>query len=206
MSNPDPRIAYFNDLAARWDQQEPSAEAMVQHLERHADLLRLRPGEALLEVGCGTGKTTGHLVDRVGPNRVTAIDFAPAMVDAARGKAIPASFRCADVCRDDLGTAAYDVILCFHSFPHFRDQAAALCRLASALRPTGRLLVMHMVGREPLNRFHGQLNGPVRGDRLPDADTWEALLNRAGLQLAQWIDRDDLFFLEAIPVHSPAVC
>ncbi|NLF33281.1 MAG: class I SAM-dependent methyltransferase, partial [Planctomycetes bacterium] len=87
---------------------------MTERLSEHADMLGLRPGQALLEVGCGTGKTTAWLAAQVAPGRVTAIDFASEMIARAKGKGIDADFACLDVCRDDLGCARYDVILCFH--------------------------------------------------------------------------------------------
>ncbi len=197
MNASDPRIAYFDALAAGWDSQEPSAETMTDGLARHADLLALQPGQDLLEVGCGTGKTTGWLARAVAPGRVTGIDFAAEMVGRARSKPIDADFACVDVCGNDPPAGRYDVVLCFHSFPHFRDQALALRNLAGVMQPDARLLVMHLVGSSKLNAFHAGLDGPVCTDVLPVGSQWQALLDQAGLVQRRQIDRDDLFFLEA---------
>lgn len=116
----DPRIAFFDDLAERWDEVGQNPSATMARLAELSGLLDLKPGTDLLEVGCGTGQITGWLAEQVAPGRVVAIDFAEAMLQQARRKHVAAEFRCADVCRDDLGTACFDVILCFHSFPHFR--------------------------------------------------------------------------------------
>jgi ubiquinone/menaquinone biosynthesis C-methylase UbiE len=198
MNLSDPRIAFFDTLAARWDSEEPSSQTMTGRLSQHTDLLALKPGQALLEVGCGTGKTTAWLTAQVAPGRVTAIDFAPEMVARAKAKGIDADFACMDVCQDRLGCGRYDVILCFHSFPHFRDQLAALRNFARALKPAGRLIVMHLAGSAPINRFHAGVDGPVRGDVLPAGAEWVPLLSTAGLTQATLIDRDDLFFLDAV--------
>jgi ubiquinone/menaquinone biosynthesis C-methylase UbiE len=193
----DPRIAYFDALAPRWDAQGPSAEDQSRHLQEHACLLGLSPGQGWLEVGCGTGKATGWLAGKVAPGTVTAVDFSPQMIERASRKGIHAEFRCADACRDDLGERLYDAVLCFHCFPHFRDQAAALRNLSRALRPEGRLIVMHMRGSQQINRFHAGIDGPVRGDRLPQGRAWDFLIGQAGMQRGRLIDRQDLFFLEA---------
>jgi len=195
----DPRIAFFDALAVNWDNEEPTSQAITVQLSQHADLLALKAGHTLLEVGCGTGKTTGWLAARVAPVRVTAVDFSPEMIAHASAKGIDADFACLDVCRDDLGQELYDAILCFHSFPHFRDQPAALRNFARALRPSGRLMVMHLAGSNHINHFHAGVDGPVKGDLLPAGPQWPALLSTAGLNQTRLIDREDLFFLEAVP-------
>ncbi len=46
---------------------------------------RLRPGDAALDVACGTGKVSTALLKVVGPaGRVTGLDFSPGMIDRAR--------------------------------------------------------------------------------------------------------------------------
>ncbi len=193
----DPRIAYFDALARRWDAEAPSGEDQSRYLQEHAALLDLARGQDLLEVGCGTGKTTAWLLSQVAPGKVTAVDFSPEMIKQAAAKGIDAEFRCADACRDDLGRGGYDVIFCFHCFPHFRDQAGALRNLSRALRAQGRLIVMHMRGSGQVNAFHAGIEGAVRGDRLPRGGAWEALLAQAGVGGVRLLDEPDLFFLEA---------
>jgi len=197
VSSCDPRIEYFDALAAGWDTEGASGGEMIAFLRKHGKLLGLVPGQNLLEVGCGTGKTTAWLAAQVAPGRTTAVDFSPEMIQQARQKGIDAEFHCADACSDDLGRNCYDVILCFHSFPHFRDQLAALRNLSRSLNAAGRVIVMHMAGSGHINEFHASIDGPVRGDALPAGDAWTELLERAGMQLVRLIDREDLFFLEA---------
>jgi SAM-dependent methyltransferase len=138
------------------------------------------------------------LAAQVAPGRVTAIDFAPEMVARAGVKGIDADFACLDVCRDRLDGDCYDVILCFHSFPHFRDQPAALSNFARALKPAGRLIVMHLAGSAHINGFHAGLDGPVNGDILPVGQAWKPLLKAAGLRQTCLVDREHLFFLDAV--------
>ena len=193
----DPRIAFFDRMAATWDTDEQSPAETVRRLEELADLLSITAGRDLLEVGCGTGQITRWLADRARPGRVTAIDFSAAMIERAAGKGIDATFRVADACSNDLGREAFDVVLCFHSFPHFRDQAAALRNFAQALAPGGRLIVMHLAGSDHINHFHAGIDGPVQRDLLPVGDQWQPLLSQAVLKQTRLIDRQDLFFLEA---------
>lgn len=193
----DDRIAFFDRLAAEWDASEQDPGATVARLDELADYLDLRPGEDLLEVGSGTGQITAWLADRVRPGRVVGIDFSPKMVELARSKGIAAEFRLADVCRDDLGQAEFDVALCFHSFPHFRDQPAALGNLARCLKPAGRLIVMHLRSRAEVNAFHRSVGGIVAADLLPSDSQWKTWLETVGLKEATIVDSQEVFFLRA---------
>src|SRR5262245_27949050 len=88
-----------------WDSGEVSTE-----VKRALDA-GLLPGKTLLEFGCGTGTNAIELARR--GYDVTAIDFVPQAVDAAREKAATAKvkikFSVADALADDLG-GPYDVL------------------------------------------------------------------------------------------------
>ena len=113
----DPRIGHFDALAADWDTKGRSGGEMVAFLRKHADLLGLVLGQNLLEVGCGTGKTTAWLAAQVAPGgRTTAVDFSSEMIQRARQKGIDAEFRCADACSDELGRGCYDVFFASTAF------------------------------------------------------------------------------------------
>lgn len=197
MTSPDPRIEFFDRHAATWDSDGPSPHELIARLEKLDDCLELRPSQDLLEVGCGTGALTGWLVERVRPGRVTAVDFAPAMLERARQRGADADFVCLDVCNGDLGTARFDVIFCLHSFPHFRDQPAALAGFCRALRVGGRLIILHLDGWRNVNAFHDQVGGAVAGDHLPGPAQLTAMLRNAGLALHRLIDQPDLFCVVA---------
>ena len=200
---PDPRIGFFDRIAAEWDVSEQDPADTIRRLEAISDLLALRPGQQVLEVGCGTGQLTGWLADGVRPGRVVGVDFSPGMLEKARAKGLEAELRLADACCDALGSARFDLAFCFHSFPHFRDQARALANLAGALKPGGRLVVVHLASRTEVNAFHDQVNGEVAGDHLPDDRAWDELLAGAGLRKTKSIDHQGLFFLDATRTSLP---
>jgi len=192
----DPRIAFFDRLAPTWDSEEQNPAETLARLEALHELLDLRPGDDLLEVGCGTGQLTAWLAERVRPGRVAAVDFAPEMIRKAAMKG-GGDFRVADVCQDDLGRGQFDVAFCFHSFPHFRDQQAALRNLAGCMKPNGRLIVLHLAGRTEINAFHGRVGGAVGTDFLPSDGQWSQWLTEAAMTLEILRDEPGLFFLQA---------
>lgn len=199
-ASPDPRIGFFDQTAHRWDTDEQDPAETVHRLEQLADRLALADGQDLLEVGCGTGQITGWLAGKVSPGRVTAVDFSPEMLAKARGKGIDAEFRQVDVCEDDLGRGVFDVALCFHSFPHFRNHPAALANITASLKQGGRLIVLHLLSRDELNAFHDEVGQEVHGDHLPSDEGFAGLLDEAGLKLDELTDQPGLFLLIA---HKP---
>ncbi len=196
-SEHDPRIAFFNGHAPTWDDSGPPRDEVIARLEGLAPTLALEAGQDVLEVGCGTGQVTPWLVQHVAPGKVTCIDFAGQMLERARTRIGSVRHVCADVCSDPLPRATYDAAFCMHCWPHFRDQAAAAGNLAAALRPGGRLIVLHLANWRQINAFHDELGGCVVGDHLPPPDAWTDLLDPMDLVVRTLADREDLFLLIA---------
>jgi SAM-dependent methyltransferase len=103
--------------------------------------LGLHPGMRILDAGCGAGEALPWLLDAVKPSgNVVGIDLAAAHVDAARRFACPNI----EVLQGDLLTArlppaSFDVIWCVNTINHLRQPIFGLSKLASLLRPRGRI-------------------------------------------------------------------
>ena len=119
------------------------------------------------------------------------------MLAQARERGVDADFVLMDICGEEAVLRHFDVVLCFHSFPHFRDKVVALRQIARRLKPGGYLLVVHLVGSAQLNAFHHKVGGPVGHDHLPPASQWPELLRPVGLQVTEAVDQEDLFLLRA---------
>jgi SAM-dependent methyltransferase len=98
-------------------------------------------GGLVLEVGCGSGLLTRHLVDA--GHRVVATDASPAMLDLARA-AVPEAEVRRLVLPDDPLPAADAVVGVGHALNYLADEAAvarALVAIAAAVRPGGLLAI-----------------------------------------------------------------
>jgi trans-aconitate 2-methyltransferase len=104
------------------------------------DRLELRGDETVLDAGCGTGKVTRVLYERLPRGRVIAVDAAPSMVAQARA-ALPDAV---DVREADLLALALDepldAVLSTATFHWIGDHDRLFATLHRALRPGGRLV------------------------------------------------------------------
>ena len=135
--------------------------------ERVLDRLALRGDETVLDAGCGSGRVTRMLLERLPNGRVVAVDCAPSMVaearealDPSRTSVIEADL--AELMLDESVDAAFSNAV----FHWVLDHEALFARLFAALRPAGRLEAQ-CGGERNVERF----NEAARkvGDREPFA-------------------------------------
>jgi SAM-dependent methyltransferase len=129
---------------------------------RVLDAVRATAGGAtappdVLDAGCGLGGTTFYLQARLG-GRYTGITLSETQCTRATAEAARRGL--ADIChfavRDydadltDLLPSGVDLIVAIESLAHAPDPAATIARLATRLRPGGRLLLVDDVPRDTL--------------------------------------------------------
>src|SRR4051812_5910503 len=103
--------------------------------------LELRGDETILDAGCGSGRLTQLLIERVADGRVIGVDASASMIDAARERlGDAADLRVADLVGLDLGEATVDVVFSTATFHWIADHDALFAALRQALRPDGRLV------------------------------------------------------------------
>ena len=103
--------------------------------------LHLRPGMHVLDAGCGTGEALTWLHEPVAPNgTVVGVDLSAAHLEAARGRLPPGvTILQADLLGAPLPVQSFDFIWCVNTIHHLRDPLQGINRLASLLRPGGRI-------------------------------------------------------------------
>lgn len=120
------------------------------------DLGAVRPGEAVLDVGCGTGTLLMAAADRVGSAGVLrGVEPSPEMLARARAKAEDRhpdlEFTQASADALPFPDGSFDVVFCTMVLHHLPDeiQGTALTEMRRVLRPGGRVVIADLDVRSP---------------------------------------------------------
>jgi len=111
--------------------------AVVDRLELHGD-------ETVLDAGCGSGRVTALLAERLPDGRVIALDGSTSMLESARRRLAPFGDRIRFVLADLMAPLPIDepvdAVLSTATFHWVPDHDALFANLAPVLRPGGRLV------------------------------------------------------------------
>jgi demethylmenaquinone methyltransferase/2-methoxy-6-polyprenyl-1,4-benzoquinol methylase len=127
------RVARFYDAAVR----AYALFGIGRNRRRAVAALRLRPGDTVVDLGCGTGLTFPFLHSAVGPTgRIIGVDLTDAMLTKASRRAEDAGRRNVELVEADLAS---------YAFPAEMD--AALARFALEIVPEYDAVVRRVAGR-----------------------------------------------------------
>jgi ubiquinone/menaquinone biosynthesis C-methylase UbiE len=139
------QIAYWNGAGGkRWADRQPVQDILLQPV---ADILidraRVKAGERILDVGCGSGSTTFAFAQAVGPTgHVTGIDISAPMLARAREVAprgAPVEFVLADATVHAFALEDFDLLASRFGVMFFADPALSFANMRRGLRRSGRL-------------------------------------------------------------------
>jgi demethylmenaquinone methyltransferase/2-methoxy-6-polyprenyl-1,4-benzoquinol methylase/phosphoethanolamine N-methyltransferase len=139
------------------------------------ELAGVKPGDRVLDVGCGTGNLTLTASVAAGAGgAVYGIDAAPEMIQVARGKAkkmgLPVTFEVGLVEKLPFPDGSFDIVLNRLMVHHLPDdlKVRAFHEVFRVLRPGGHLLIADF--KAPENHLLAHLLLPVIGHRMMHAE------------------------------------
>jgi SAM-dependent methyltransferase len=146
MSN-EAQIEYWNeDAGPKWVQLEEQLDAQIGPIgEAMLERAAPRPGERVIDVGCGCGATTLSIAERISPGgHVTGVDISQPMLARCRERAQEAGLTNLEFVRGDAQVHSFpageaNLVTSRFGVMFFEDPVAAFTNLRSALAPDGRL-------------------------------------------------------------------
>ena len=134
LDNSDQAEFWTTSAGQKWVEQQEMLDAFMQPvLDGVLDRAALRPGQRVLDIGCGTGASTLQAADHVGGDGfVFGADISPTMLAHAKTRAATVrniAFQIADASEYAFDTATYDHLISRFGVMFFADPVAAFQNL-----------------------------------------------------------------------------
>jgi SAM-dependent methyltransferase len=172
---------------------------MRTHNERLRAAAAVRPGERVLDVGCGAGQTTLEAARVAG--HVLGVDVSERMLERARQRAAGAenvAFVLDDAQSHPFEPAGFDIVISRCGLMFFADPVAAFANIRRALRPGGRLVGL-VWRRYEDNEWATALRVTPDAFSLGDPEATRELLERAGFRDVRFEDvHEPVFYGEDV--------
>lgn len=173
---------FFDKLAPTWDSNEE--KSTPEKVSMILDLIDLREGDQVLDLGTGTGVLLPFIAQRIGPEgRITAVDYSSGMLERAKEKfkdLVPApEFLNSDFENENI-EGEFDKIILYCVYPHLHTPIDTLKWLRKVnLKPDGSIIIAFPCSEDFINNIHKDRHS--ESDLLPSAPALAAILEKNGL-------------------------
>ena len=151
------------------------------------ELARVKPGDTVLDVACGTGSLTLTALSYAGPDgKVYGIDAAPEMIEVAKNKAsrsgLEIGFEVGLIENLAFPDATFDVVISRLAIHHLPDDLKRIgfAEILRVLKPGGHLLIADF--RQPTNPVINHITSALVGSHMMQTNVWDlpSMLASAG--------------------------
>lgn len=171
----------FDEATARQLEATYQTPDMVEQRRRTREILALRRGEHVLDIGSGPGFLAAEMAEDVGPEgRVVGVDPSETMLAMGARRGAPVEYAEGDALGLPFPDGTFNAAVATQVYEYVTDMPAALAEAHRVLKPGGRLLILdtdwdavvwHSSDRDRmlrvLEKWNDHLADPYLPRRLP---------------------------------------
>ena len=174
--------------------EPPLPDGVPERLEQIVAAAAIGRGDVVLDVGTGTGILM-PLIQRCRPARIFACDLSEKMLARLRQNYSGITAILSDVRDLALGEASIDAVIINACYPNIADKDGAFANLARMMKPAGRLVISHPLGRKFVDILRKNASYPL--DDFPAPSKAKRLLAPYGFEVLKVVDEPQLYILSA---------
>lgn len=138
---------WSSESGRKWIQFENELDVVFRAVDE--ELIRRsnpRPGESVLDIGCGTGATSRAFSSHLAPGgNICAVDISPPLIKQARVHSgelwVRPNYHLADAQNVQIPEAPFDLVISRFGSMFFSDPIAAFVNIRGHLKPGGRIVL-----------------------------------------------------------------
>lgn len=177
----------FANFGYRDEATRNQKEACETLMEKLLAVVPEKKGK-ILDVACGKGATSRHLLNYYPPEAVTGINISERQLEKARANAPDCDFRLMSATEMDFEDETFDAIICVEAAFHFDTREKFLQEAVRVLKPGGYIMLTDILSSLKTERSSKLL---TEKNHVEDPEEYEELLTKVGFEQAQTIDATD---------------
>jgi len=187
----DPKT-YFNETYQSWQKELTLEKRDI--ISQTLTLLELRPSDAVLDVGCGTGVLYDAL-NTLGLSQYLGLDISENMLSAFNAVFPDAKTVCENFDQVIHLNQSFDICIIFNSIPHFENIEVVFKNAYNHLNPKGKFAIVHARTRKGLKEHHQKIHYSMSHEAIPSDHTLALLCEKNHFRLDTILDQDFFFCL-----------
>jgi len=172
--------------------EPPLPEGVPERLEEIVRAGGILPGDTVLDIGSGTGILI-PIIKRYKPSQIYACDLSEKMLSQLKTNYPDVQTFLTDVKDLRLPQASVDVAFLNACYPNIADKAGAFDNLSRIVKPGGRVVISHPIGKTFILSLKDAMSFPL--DEFPGRQSAEELFKPYGFEVASFTDQAQLYIL-----------
>ena len=182
---------YFTKARRFFD--PPYPEGVPERLESIVCCAGITANDTVADIGTGTGVLI-PLIQKFHPNTIYANDLSESMLDSVKERYPDVHTCLGDVLKLSQPDKSVDVFFINACYPNLMDKHPIFLNIARMLRPGGRIVISHPMGRKFTEFLKREMPFPV--DDFPESsEIAQDMFEPYGFHVTKFVDDDLLYIL-----------